>query len=65
MTHIARCVVLVCDGSRWHIRRLVSIEHDDVLNQKHYVCDKPISNDHDSLTDAMRALRRYLKEAAD
>lgn len=44
-------IVIVCDGTAWHVRRLLTITHDLDNDQRIYRCDEPISSDHPTLAD--------------
>jgi hypothetical protein len=41
---------IVFDGKKWHVRRIRVIEHALNTDEKVYRCDKPISNDHPTLS---------------
>ena len=54
-------IAIVCDGSKWHVRRIASIEDDRVRGEMVYRCDLPISNDHDTLAAAVRSAVAYME----
>lgn len=50
-------MAIVFDGERWHVRSIRAIEHDLDRDEKVYRCDRPISNDHATLAEAVEAAR--------
>ena len=53
-------IAIVCDGERWHVRRIASIEEDRIHGEMVYRCDLPISSDHDTLAAAVRSAVAYM-----
>jgi hypothetical protein len=47
----AKRKVIIFDGCRWHVRRLMGSEHDVDRDEMVYRCDKPLSSDHKRLSD--------------
>lgn len=52
--------LIVFDGSKWYVRRLVIIEHDLFRDYKIYHCDKPIGRAFTSLKKASERLEKWL-----
>jgi len=44
-------IAIVCDGERWHVRRIALVENDWQRGHKVYRCDMPISSDHRTLAE--------------
>jgi hypothetical protein len=61
--NVGRRLAIIFDGARWHVRSIRLIEHDLDLDEKIYRCDKPISNDHRSIEDAVASAKRYQRVA--
>jgi hypothetical protein len=55
---------IIFDGEKWHVRRIRLIEHDGHRDEKVYRCDKPLSNDHETLAQ-VPAVKELLKMAVD
>lgn len=56
---------IVCDGHKWHVRRIASIEDDRIHGEKVYRCDQPVSSDHDTLAEAERSAEAYMEQGAE
>lgn len=50
-SHDDNRIVVVFDGQKWHVRHLRAIEFNLDLDEKVYHCDKPISNDHNTILE--------------
>ena len=57
-------IAIVCDGQKWHVRRIASIEDDRIRGEMVYRCDQPISSDHDTLAGAVRSAVAYMEREA-
>ncbi len=57
-------IAIVCDGSKWHVRRIASIEDDRIHGEMVYHCDEAISSDHDTLAAAVRSAVAYMEREA-
>ncbi len=54
-------IAIACDGSKWHVRRIASIEDDRIRGETVYRCDRPISSDHTTLAEAVRSAVSYME----
>jgi hypothetical protein len=57
-------IAIGCDGSKWHVRRIASIEDDRVRGETVYRCDLPISSDHGTLAAAVRSAVAYMEKVS-
>jgi len=58
-------IAIVCDGSKWHVRRIASIENDQTHGEMVFRCDRPISSDHVTLAEAVRSAVAYMEQGAE
>jgi hypothetical protein len=50
-------LLIVCDGDRWYVRRLVTITHDLASDEKIYRCDAPIGGACKTIAEAVRVAK--------
>ena len=57
-------IAIVCNGSKWQVRRIASIEDDRIHGEMIYRCDQPISSDHNTPAEAVRSAVAYMEQEA-